>query len=261
MNVTINPAGFPTPGLPNHGYKVWLAGVIMIISSGIFVGARVATRISQRQMGADDYAIIGALVSCIIQVSLWLTSVREGYGADYLMLNWPHQKLFNKYWYLGGLFFPITLGLFKTSVILLNKRIFIQEGFQKACWVVLIVNACWCIGNFLGAAFQCIPMDTMWGGTPPEEAVCWNQNGLCACAEATAMSVADQDLGISLVTWDISSDVVILTMPLPMIWALQLKTKEKIMLTGMILSTAWGRSHQLTYSPILKASSSSAQCK
>lgn len=96
MNVTISPAGFPTPGLANHGYKVWLAGVVMIISSGLFVGARIATRMSMRQMGADDYAIIAALTSVTIQMTLWLLSVREGYGADYLMLNWQHQKLFNK---------------------------------------------------------------------------------------------------------------------------------------------------------------------
>lgn len=95
MNVTINPAGSPTPGLANHGYKVWLAGVIMVVSSGLFVGARIATRLSQLQMGPDDYAIIGALATCIVQISLWLMSVKEGYGADYEMLNWPHQKLFN----------------------------------------------------------------------------------------------------------------------------------------------------------------------
>lgn len=154
MNVTINAAGFPTEGLANHGFKIWLAGVILIIAAGLFVGARTATRLSQQQMGSDDYAIIGALTTCLIQVSLWLMSVREGYGADYLMLNWQHQKLFNKYWYLGSLFYPLTLGLFKSSVLLLSKRIFVSERFQKMCWVVLVVNACWCIGNFLGTCFQ-----------------------------------------------------------------------------------------------------------
>lgn len=42
-------------------------------------------------MGADDYAIVAAFASCLIQVSLWLMSVRAGYGADYVRLNWPHQ--------------------------------------------------------------------------------------------------------------------------------------------------------------------------
>lgn len=172
MNVTINPAGFPTPGLANHGYKVWLAGVILIITSGIFVGARVATRTSMRQMGSDDFAICAALTTCIIQMTLWLLSVREGYGADYLMLNWPHQKLFNKYWFMGSWFYVLTLGLFKTSCILLLKRIFIQEKFQRVCWVVLTINTCWCVGNWLGNILQCIPVDTMWGGTPSDEVSC-----------------------------------------------------------------------------------------
>jgi len=59
----VNPAGFPSLGLPNEGYKVWLALVIMIISSGLFVAARIANRYSTRQLGADDYTIMAALVS------------------------------------------------------------------------------------------------------------------------------------------------------------------------------------------------------
>ena len=58
----INHAGFPTPELPNHGYKVFLTLVIMVVFSGLFVVARVSTRVATRQMGADDYTIIVALV-------------------------------------------------------------------------------------------------------------------------------------------------------------------------------------------------------
>lgn len=61
-NITISPAGFSTPGLPNHGWRVWLALVIMIVISGTFVVFRVIARVSARQMGSDDYAIVAALV-------------------------------------------------------------------------------------------------------------------------------------------------------------------------------------------------------
>lgn len=61
----VNPAGFPSSGLPNEGYKVWLALVIMIISSGIFVTARITHRYRSRQLGADDYVIVAALVRCL----------------------------------------------------------------------------------------------------------------------------------------------------------------------------------------------------
>lgn len=103
-------------------------------------------------------------------------------------------------------------------------------------------------------------MDTMWGGTPANEAVCWNQDGLCRCFNSTCvLPLANIPSGISLVTWDISSDVVILAMPLPQIWALQLKTKEKAMLTGK-----WRKACEvvknLTDTPCVQGSSSLVQC-
>lgn len=59
---SVNIAGFPTAELPNEGYKFWLTLVIMIVVTGLFVCARTATRLASGQMGADDYAIIAALV-------------------------------------------------------------------------------------------------------------------------------------------------------------------------------------------------------
>lgn len=78
----VNPAGFPSDKLPNQGYRLWLAIVIMIISSGAFVIARIATRLSTHQMGFDDYAIIAAFVSLFftsrtVAVVLLLISARS----------------------------------------------------------------------------------------------------------------------------------------------------------------------------------------
>lgn len=58
----ISPVGLPTEALPNEGYHVFFAVVILIILSGLTVVARILTRIRARQMGADDYAILAALV-------------------------------------------------------------------------------------------------------------------------------------------------------------------------------------------------------
>lgn len=79
----------------------------------------------------------------------------------------------------------------------------------------------------------------MWGAIPNTEGVCFNLHGLW----------------ISLVTWDVATDgehawldselgvvyeldgmlisypVIILSMPVPMLWSLNLKMKDKIMLT------------------------------
>jgi len=155
-------------------------------------------------------------VSCLTQTVFWALSVRAGYGADYLKLSTSQRELFNKYWFFGGVFYPLTLALFKTSVILLNKRIFVQRSFQIICWVTLVINSCWALGNILGTIFQCIPIPIMWGAIPVTEGVCFDQDGLW----------------ISLVSWDVSSDVWILSMSIPLIWKLNLRLRERGMETS-----------------------------
>ncbi|KAK3677216.1 hypothetical protein LTR78_002754 [Recurvomyces mirabilis] len=211
VNAYINPAGFSTPGLENHGYTVWLALVIMVIISGTTVCLRVLIRTSANQMGSDDWAIVAAMTT------LWAMSVRTGYGSDYLKLSIPQRQEFNKYWFLGAIFYPVTLGLFKTSVILLNKRIFVQQKFQIVCWITLVVNSCWCLGNTLGWIFQCLPVQSMWGMAKAR--YCFDNDGKW----------------ISLVTWDVGTDVWIMAMAVPMIWHLRLATRQKIGLIGIFM--------------------------
>ena len=141
----------------------------------------------------------------------------SGYGADYLSLDDWHRREFNNWWFLGIIFYPITIAMFKTSVILLYKRIFVNRGFQIACWLTLLVNSCWAVGNLFGFVFQFVPVPMMWGAIL--DGVCFDQNGLW----------------ISIATWDIFSDVWILAMPLPMVWKLNLKFREKIILTGVFM--------------------------
>lgn len=58
----INPAGFPTEQVDNMGYRFWLTLVVLVICSGLIVALRVASRLKMKQMGADDYLILAALV-------------------------------------------------------------------------------------------------------------------------------------------------------------------------------------------------------
>lgn len=60
-------------------------------------------------------------------------------------------------------------------------------------------------------------VSSMWGAVPAE--TCFNMDGHW----------------ISLVTWDVSTDVFILAMVIPLIWQLQLKVRDKAMLTGVFM--------------------------
>lgn len=55
--------GFPAGGFANQGWKLYLTSLIMILSAGLFVIIRIATRIRTGKLGADDYTIVFSLVS------------------------------------------------------------------------------------------------------------------------------------------------------------------------------------------------------
>lgn len=54
--------GFPSGGVPNQGWKLYLTSLIMIIFAGLFVIAKVFTRLRYGRLASDDYAIVASLV-------------------------------------------------------------------------------------------------------------------------------------------------------------------------------------------------------
>lgn len=58
----LNPIGLPTDEHASFGWKLWIACVVMVISSGLFTTARVWARISKQALGWDDYVCIFAQV-------------------------------------------------------------------------------------------------------------------------------------------------------------------------------------------------------
>ena len=77
----INIAGFPTTEVDNMGYHFWLALVVLVMLSGLFVAARIATRWQMKQMGLDDFLIIAAMVSSpLIHPPSRLTFPRSRYS-------------------------------------------------------------------------------------------------------------------------------------------------------------------------------------
>lgn len=56
---------------PDRGYELYLAALIMVIVAGFFVLARLAARLSKRQFGWDDYAIVISLVRSLAPFAIY----------------------------------------------------------------------------------------------------------------------------------------------------------------------------------------------
>lgn len=55
--------GFPSEGEPNQGWKLYLTSLMMVLSAGIIVIARIVIRLRVGKLMADDYTILASLVS------------------------------------------------------------------------------------------------------------------------------------------------------------------------------------------------------
>ncbi|KAK4982332.1 hypothetical protein LTR50_007768 [Elasticomyces elasticus] len=49
----------------HRGRMLYICSVAMVVAAGLFVIARVSTRVARRNLGIDDYSIVAALASSI----------------------------------------------------------------------------------------------------------------------------------------------------------------------------------------------------
>jgi len=57
--------GFPADGVDNHGWKLYITSMAMIILAGLAVVVRCISRVSLYNFGIDDIVIIISLVSTL----------------------------------------------------------------------------------------------------------------------------------------------------------------------------------------------------
>jgi hypothetical protein len=51
---------------PDRGYELFITATVMLIFAGSFAAARVAVRLTSKQLGIDDYAIMLSLVGALL---------------------------------------------------------------------------------------------------------------------------------------------------------------------------------------------------
>lgn len=79
------------------------------------------------------------------------------------------------------------------------------------------MNVAWLIGILLSVTFMCNPIQKAWDVTLP--GTCLNTGELWMGSGLTSLII----------------DVIILVMPLPMLWKLQIKTMRRIQISGVFV--------------------------
>ena len=134
--------------------------------------------------------------------------------------------------------YTLTTTIVKISLLLLYRRIFAISSVRLVSMIVIIVCVMWLLSNVLVVIFQCRPVSAFFNA----ELLFTNQ---CIDIQAFYTSITAGNLML---------DLLILALPLYMVHGLQLRVKQKIVLSGIFALGAlwvifWGyRAKQLTSS-------------
>ena len=109
--------------------------------------------------------------------------------------------------------FPWCTAATKLSILLLYQRIFTtrNRAFKWALWTTGAATVSWAIANFFTVIFQCNPVRQQWERTVP--------GGWCIQWIAALIAFAVMNTALNFV---------ILILPTPLIWRLQMRLRRKV---------------------------------
>ncbi|KAF7194893.1 hypothetical protein HII31_03730 [Pseudocercospora fuligena] len=175
------------------------------------------------QLWWDDVVITAALFMSLSEASLARPISSPGLGQDVWTLL-PHQvDRFVKLFFYGELLYIVGLSTVKVSICLSYLRFFSSRKFQKLVYIVILLNLLYMIGFLLPTIFQCKPVSYWWKEWDGE------RQGHC---------IAKAERRLQGLVWTSSAsnillDVIVLGMPVPLVWKMELNKRKKLLVIFM----------------------------
>lgn len=194
-----------------------IAVVFPCLSTIAIVMRLVSKRIIKASFSVDDYMILAALffiyglMTCNI-----LGVVSGGVGIHLVDIPDPGEiVLFSKTLVAVQLCWAFALMFVKFSLLFFYIQIFSIRSFRVSAYVVMGVVSCWALSVVLETFLLCRPFKYNWDPTLNH-----------TCGNRIASYIASG--GLNLVT-----DIMVLSLPVPMVWALRIPRRNKIILFGV----------------------------
>ncbi|KAK8080940.1 hypothetical protein PG997_008758 [Apiospora hydei] len=217
---------------PEH---VITAAIGLSILDITFLTLRFIARHKQRQpLKVDDWILIpAALLTLGISIAMVYGVSRKAIGYPYeippeaqgnaLFVTTEQISLAGQIQWTFYLLLPLALGCTKMSFLFFYKRVFAidRTGATNVLLVGMIVLvSMWMTGFFLTSLFQCkLEFGAAW-----ESPIAQIQHCISQPKQALALTVTD-----------FITDIVIISIPIPLIWRLHLKPAKKVAVTAVFL--------------------------
>ncbi|KAF2644632.1 hypothetical protein P280DRAFT_487198 [Massarina eburnea CBS 473.64] len=212
------------PPLPPEYLSYTNAPEILAITGSFFTAAVVAVllrcyvRLSMlRVFGIDDYVMTFATFCAAATFACFKIETDYGLGKHFMaLLADPLQYTqFSKIVYVHSILVMVGISSVKISIAFSLLRLSTRRSYSCA----------------LSLIFQCLPVDAIWDLSlrPPPFGT-----GTAKCYSMTTF----RNLGLMNSSFNVVTDVLFATLPIPLIWKLQLNTRTKLSLI-VVLSLGW----------------------
>lgn len=165
----------------------------------------------------DDWMIIFSMIWNLLVVGFIFAMLACGMGIHASEVPLENIVLMAKFLVVAEILYVFNLVWTKFSFLFFYYRIFHLPYFKTWTYIIGIFVVAWVITITFLFIFICVPVEKLWYPDTPGH--CIDQVGTWI---ANAVST-------------IVSDFAILILPLPQVWKLQLKWKEKLAVTGAFL--------------------------
>ena len=117
--------------------------------------------------------------------------------------------------YASEILYGPTIGVVKISTLLLFARIFTSQRFKHLLWAVGLFITTYSAAMALIMTFQCQPIKSLWD--PSVKGTCIDRTGVW----------------IVMGSMNVLTDILLLCLPLPQLWRLQMARNKKLQTIGI----------------------------
>ncbi|KAL8371689.1 hypothetical protein RB595_001476 [Gaeumannomyces hyphopodioides] len=211
------PSIFPgIPGYDPQNVQPWTVEVVVSVT--VLAAVSVVLRIWSRHLKGqalwwDDYMIVFSMIWNLVVVGFIFAMYSQGMGLHADKVPMDNIVMMAKFLVVAEILYAWNLGWSKLSLLLMYYRIFHVPFFKRVAWAVGAFVMAWVVCITFLFIFICVPVEKLWYPKLPGH--CINQVGTWIANAASTLL----------------TDVVILLLPAPQVWRLQLRLAEKIALT------------------------------
>ncbi|RII11596.1 hypothetical protein CUC08_Gglean005595 [Alternaria sp. MG1] len=206
----------PQRRLLTEAYVIFTVENILAL---MFLGQRLYTKVRlMKQFQIDDAFVILGWACSVGTQGILITGFSTGsMGVHAWEIPIEKYAFYSRLILAAPLVYAACCALTKITLCIFYSRLSPSVAFQWAVWTTVVICASSYIAIFFSLLFACKPIAASWDPLLRPTAACVNQGAIYI---ATAV--------IGIVT-----DVMLISIPVPTIWGLQMPTKQKIGLTLM----------------------------